>query len=116
MTRAAAEEWIARARIKAVENARRALAPLVTRDVSVCALVAKRGEIGDLGAVLASHARIHAAEGHFYRDAFRDACGISVHVVPPSLLDISMVGKLAPPPWGRDQKLATVAAWTVMPS
>lgn len=114
MKGSAAEKWIARARKKAVVNARRALAPLVTRDVIACAIVGKEGQIGSLGDVLSSHPRIHTAEGYFYRDAFRDACVVPVHIVPPSSLDISSVGKLAPPPWGRDQKLAALAAWKVM--
>jgi hypothetical protein len=114
MKRAAAEKWIAQARRKAVANARRALAALVAQDVSACAIVAKEGEIGNLGEVLSSHSHIHAAEGYFYRDAIRDACVVPVHIVPPSSLDISTVGKLAPPPWGRDQKLAALAAWKVM--
>jgi hypothetical protein len=114
MKRSVAEAWIARARSKAVANAKRALAALIAPDVVACAIVAKEGEIGDLGDVLASHPRIHTAEGYFYRDAFRDACAVSVHIVPPSALDISGVGRLAPPPWGRDQKLAALAAWKVM--
>ena len=27
---------------------------------------------------------------------------------------IQILGKLAPPPWGRDQKLAALAAWSVL--
>ncbi|MGQ0833493.1 MAG: hypothetical protein ACT4O5_01000 [Gammaproteobacteria bacterium] len=114
MKRAAAENWIARARRKATANARRALAPLVAKEVSVCAIVAKVGDAGDLDAVLASHPRIHTAEGCFYRDVLRDACTIPVRVVPPASLDTSKVGKLAAAPWGRDQKLAALAAWTIM--
>ena len=114
MTRTAAEKWIADARKKAIANAKRALAPLFAKEVSVCAIVAKHGDAGDLDEVLASHPRLHTAEGCFYRDAFRDACAIPVHIVPPSSLDPSHVGKLAAPPWGRDQKLAALAAWKVM--
>ena len=113
MKRAEAGKWIARARDKAVTNARRALAPLVVQ-AGVCAIVAKEGDAGDLDRILASHPRIHTAEGCFYRDVLRDACTIPVRVVPPSTLDASRVGKIAPPPWGRDQKLAALAAWTVM--
>lgn len=116
MSRAAAEQWIARAKKKAIANATRALAPLIARDVSVCAIVAKDGDARDLDEVLASHPRLHTAEGHFYRDVLRDSCPIPVRVVPPLSLDASKVGKLAPPPWGRDQKLAALAAWTVMRS
>jgi hypothetical protein len=110
----AAEKWIARERKKAVANARRALAPLVTQDVIACAIVAKEGEIGDLGEVLSSHPRIHTAEGYFYRDVLREACPLPVRIVAPSSLDAAKVGKLSPPPWGRDQKLAAVAAWSVL--
>lgn len=116
LKRPAAEEWIARTRAKAIANARRALAPLLANEVSVCAIVAKGGDAGELDEVLASHPRIHSAEGCFYRDVLRDACAVPVHVVPPVSLDPSRVGKLAAPPWGRDQKLAALAAWTVMGS
>lgn len=114
MDRAAAATWIASAREKAIANARRALASLVAKNVSVCAIVARKGEAGSLDDVLASHPRLHTAEGYFYRDVLRDACPIPAHVVPPSSLEPSRVGKLAGPPWGRDQKLAALAAWTVL--
>lgn len=114
MERATARKWIARVRKKATANARRALAPLLTQEVSVCAIVAKEHDAGDLDGILAAHPRIHTAEGCFYRDVFRDACPIPVHVVPPASLDPSKVGKLAKSPWGRDQRLAALAAWTVM--
>ena len=82
--------------------------------VSVCAIVAKEGRPGNLAAVLASHPHIHTAEGYFYRDVFREACTVPVNIVPPSSLDVSKVGKLAAPPWGRDQKLAALAAWSAL--
>jgi hypothetical protein len=111
---AAAARWIAQARSKARANAGRALARLAAHGAAVCAIVAKDGEPGLLSAVLASHPRIHLAEGCFYRDVLRDACGIPVCIIPPSELDASACGKLAAPPWGRDQKLATLAAWRVL--
>ena len=114
MQRAAAEKFIAKLRKKAIVNARRALEPLLTKDVAVCAIVAKPGHPGDLDQILASHPRLHTAEGCLYRDAFREACKIPVHIVPPSTLDPSQVKKLAGPPWGRDQRLAALAAWAVM--
>jgi len=114
MQPAAAESWIASARAKAIAKARIALARLLANDVSVCAIVAKNGEPGHLDEILASHPRIHAAEGCFYRDVLREACTVPVHVVSPSTLDPSQVAKLAAPPWGRDQKLAVLAAWAVM--
>jgi hypothetical protein len=114
MTPAAAEKWIASTRKKALANARRALAPLVGQQVRVCAIVAKPGDPGKLEQVLASHPRIHTAEGCFYRDVLSEACAVPVRVVPPASLDVSKVGKLSKPPWGRDQRLAALAAWTVM--
>jgi len=114
MPRGAAEKWITQARHKALANARRALTPLLAQGVSVCAIVAKGGDAGDLDKVLASHSRIHTAEGCFYRDVLSEACSVPVSLVAPSSLDPSKVGKLAGPPWGRDQKLAALAAWSVM--
>jgi hypothetical protein len=114
MERAAVETWLARLRDKALANAQAALAPLVALDVRVCALVAKPGEAGDLEAVLASHPRLHTAEGCFYRDVLRDACPAPSRIVPPRSLDVAQVGKLAPPPWGKDQKLAALAAWAAL--
>jgi len=112
----AAQEWIAHARHKAVGNARRALTPLIAHQVSVCALVAKQGDAGELGQILASHPRMHTAEGFFYRDVLLAACTVPTRIVPPQSLDVAKVGKLAPPPWGRDQKIAALAAWSVMES
>jgi hypothetical protein len=114
MEPAAAAQWVAHVREKAVANARRALLPLIGQAVNVCAIVAKEGATGNLGEVLASHPRIHAAEGFFYRDVVRDACAIPVRIFPPSSLDPSKVGKLAAAPWGRDQKLAALAAWSAL--
>lgn len=114
MDRTAAAKWIARAREKALANAKSALAPLVARDVAACAVVAKPTEAGSLDDILASHPRIHTAEGCFYRDVLREACPVPVQLVPPASLDATKVGKLAGPPWGRDQKLAALAAWAVM--
>jgi hypothetical protein len=114
MEPAAAAEWVARIREKAVANARRALLPLIAQKASVCAIVAKEGATRDLAEVLASHPRIHAAEGFFYRDVVRDVCVVPVRIFPPSSLDASKVGKLAAAPWGRDQKLAALAAWSAL--
>jgi hypothetical protein len=114
MERTEAGKWIASMREKARANARRALAPLLTQDVSVCAIVAKEGDPGDLDRIFASHPRIHTAEGCFYRDVLRDACGVPVRIIPPSALDAAKVGAKLATPWGRDQKLAALAAWEVM--
>jgi hypothetical protein len=114
MKPAAAEKWIERVRQKALLNAKRELATLVDRDVKVCAVVAKPGTPLKLADVLASHPRIHTAEGCFYRDVFREACGVPAHLVIPSSLDVSVIGKLAAPPWGKDQRLAALAAWKLL--
>jgi hypothetical protein len=114
MKPAAAEKWVERMREKALLIARRELLPLIAQKVSVCAIVAKEGDPGDFADVLASHPRTHTAEGCFYRDVFRDASPVPVRIVPPSSLEISRVGKLTRPPWGRDQKLAALAAWSVL--
>jgi hypothetical protein len=115
MKRDEAREWIARARTKAIANAKRVLTPLMARTVSACAIVAHAREAQwDLEEILGSHSRIHMAEGCFYRDVLRAACTVPIYIVQPSSLDPSRVGRLAPPPWGRDQKLAALAAWTVV--
>jgi len=114
MKLAAAEKWIAQVRKKALANARRALRPFVEKPVEICALVAKAGDPGSLEHILAAHPRLHTAEGCLYRDVLREACPVKVELVPPKSLDISKVGKLSGPPWGKDQKLAALAAWQVL--
>jgi hypothetical protein len=116
MERPAAEKWIAKMKEKAIANATRALSPLLAQSVSVCAIVAKQGDLGDLGEVLASHPRIHTSEGFFYRDVIRAACPVPIQVFSPASIDCAKVGKIAAPPWGRDQKLAALAAWTAIAS
>ena len=107
-------EWLTKVRAKALAQAQHALGPLITREVGVGAIVAKDGTLPDLTTILASHMRIHSAEGFFYRDVFRDACRIPCRIVPAPSLDVTAVGKLATTPWGRDQKLAALAAWQVL--
>ena len=112
MKPAAARTWIEHLREKALIAAQRTLVPLIAHGVGVCAVVAREGKASDLSEALASHPCIHRGEGCFYRDVFCDACSVPAHVIPPASLDVSRVGKLAPPPWGRDQKLAALAAWS----
>ena len=106
--------WIAGLRRKAIANARGALAPLLAHDVARCAIVARPGTPGDFATLFQSHTRIHAAEGCFYRDVLSEACPVPVVVVPPQTLDVSKLGKLSGPPWGKDQKLAALAAWSLL--
>lgn len=94
MSRVAAPAWIERMRNRALENAGRSLMPLINQKVSACAVVANEGDARDLAEVLASHPRIHTAEGFFYRDVFRDACSIPVRIVRAASLDTATVGKL----------------------
>ena len=110
----AAEAFIAQTRRKAIANAKRTLLPLLAEGVIKCAIVAKEGSSGNLQDVLMSHPRIHSAEAHFYRDLLREISTVPVRVISPSSLDVAKVGRLAAPPWGRDQKLAAVAAWSVL--
>jgi hypothetical protein len=114
MKLAAAEKFLAKVRKKALESARAALAPLLTKSVKICALVAKPGDPGALEEILAAHPRLHTAEGCLYRDVLREACSVTVKLVPPKSLDIAKVGKLSRPPWGKDQKLAALAAWQLL--
>jgi hypothetical protein len=107
------QEWLIRIRAKALAKARSELVPQM-QDVRIGAIVAKDGAIPDLQAVLASHMRIHSAEGFFYRDIFRQACQIPCRLVAPASLDITAIGKPATHPWGRDQKLAALAAFQVI--
>jgi hypothetical protein len=107
---------VANARKKALAAAKAAFARLATKDVVACAIVAKAGDLGELDWILAAHPRIHTAEGRFYRDVLREASTVPVSLVPPSEIAgrVDRVGKLAAPPWGKDQKLAALAAWTVL--
>jgi hypothetical protein len=114
LTLEAAAGSIERLRRKALRNARRALAPFLAEGIAACAIVANAGAPGELQVTLAAHPRLHAAEGFLYRDVLREACPAPVLVVPPRSLDASTVGRLAGPPWGRDQKLAALAAWAAL--
>lgn len=75
--------------------------------------------------ILAVHIRMHKAEGVLFPDALAAAvasCGIPLGLVPeaalgaltrsscPWLDDVASLGKWAGPPWGADQKHATLAA------
>jgi hypothetical protein len=115
---------IERARRTAVSHAKTAVQRLAQgREVTGCAVVAKKTPMPEpLQTVLAAHSRIHAAEGCFYRDVFREACeecGLEVRIVTPAGLDpnaavVMRAGKAVGRPWGRDQKLAALAAWSLL--
>jgi hypothetical protein len=81
-------------------------------------LLASGRPLPELARILASHALIHAAEGEFFRDVFRRACGrlqIPVTEIRERDLDPSGVGvRPAQPPWAQDQKLAAAGACRVL--
>ena len=84
-----------------------------------------------LADILRVHARMHAAEGNFYRDAVAAACeilGLPVHRVAERDLPLALgrvlgvdpaavqarlhvLGATLGPPWNEDYRLATQAAW-----
>jgi hypothetical protein len=110
----AAKAWLEQLRARALANARRELSALITPEVEAGAIVAKETDPGPLEQVLASHPKLHTAEGCFYRDVLREAAPVPMRIVPPRSLDVSAIGKIAPPPWGKDQKLAFTAAFRAL--
>ena len=118
-----ARAWVANATRTATENATSAVKRVIAaHDVQVCAVVAKKTVMPPLEEVVASHPRIHTAEGCFYRDVMKaaaEACGIRTTVIAASELDakderLSPVGRLVGKPWSVDWKLAVLAAWHVL--
>jgi hypothetical protein len=135
---AKAEALIEQVRVATVANAAREIGALVAdleRDgVGVRLAVTPIGtaKLPDrLEDILKVHARMHAAEGTFYRDVVAQACevvGLEVHRVverelpsrvgqllrlePPALeARLKDMGAALGPPWSADFKLATQAAW-----
>ena len=124
------------ARRRALESLGQAVAELQDRgfEPSGCALLtAALRPLPDLGAILASHALIHAADGALFRDALALAAGeigLTLVAIPERELSaraqkilgrpaseiarrIGQAGKALGPPWTQDQKLAALAAWLV---
>ncbi len=84
--------------------------------------------------ILAVHFRMHKAEGVLFREALARAartCGLKVFEIPEKHLDthaeralatsmnrvrttIASLGKSVGPPWGKDQKEASLAAWIAL--
>jgi hypothetical protein len=110
----------------AVERARQA-----GHEVAVCAvLVGEPMPDWSVGEILAVHFRMHKAEGVLFRDALARAAGASglrLLTIPEKQLDeqaeralgasagglrkiIASLGKSVGPPWGKDQKDASLAA------
>ncbi len=100
-----------------------------------CAIVAKAGaRPASIEEIIAAHPRIHTAEGCFYRDVLLAAArvsGIAPRVFPPKELDaaaekalkideseitrlLAKIGSAVGSPWGKDQKMAALAAFTLL--
>jgi len=136
-SQAAADTLIAAARAEATEKAREEIAKLIgtVRDngITVVAAGVPGGNTrlpGTLGEILAAHSRIHAAEGAFYRDVLAESCVLAdlpVRRTPERDLwmlastavscsedklreRLVAMGRQIGPPWGEDQKIATLAA------
>jgi len=104
-------------------------------EVTSCAVVAKDGAMpASLEQITAAHPRIHTAEGCFYRDALlaaAQALGLVARVLPPKELEsaaatvmglgraqvpglLTDAGRIVGRPWGKDQKMAALAAWIML--
>ncbi len=121
--------------------ARRAVRGIVTelrgkglQPGGACLLLSSGREAGPLAAILASHPRIHTAEGVFFREALRRACRrcrvkvtgvkereILAQAAAALRLQAKTLGRRAGrmgrdlgPPWRQDEKLAALAAWLVL--
>ena len=102
-------------------------------EVSAAATAAGTAKLPDrLEDIVAVHARMHAAEGEFYRDVVAEGCravGLEVHRVverdAPGLVAAQLhvdaaelearmkeMGAALGPPWNEDFRLATQTAWT----
>ncbi|HYX69668.1 MAG TPA: hypothetical protein VE825_11085 [Terriglobales bacterium] len=99
-----------------------------------CILLSSGRELGPLAAILASHPRIHTAEGVFFREALRRACRrsrvtvtgvkereITAHAAAALRLQAgtlrrraAQMGRTLGPPWRQDEKLAALAAWLML--
>lgn len=72
--------------------------------------------------ILSVHIRMHKAEGVLFPAALVAAatvCGLNVRTIREKELTviddaISALGKIAGPPWGKDQKIAALAAMIVL--
>ena len=124
-TIAAVDAFAARA-LRTVLDGQRAR----SRNVIACGLIGTLRTTPALTAVLASHARIHAAEGDLFRNALaaaaesaslrlvvvpeKDVAGETAHAlgITPSSLQhhVAEIGHIAGAPWRADQKLAAMAA------
>ena len=119
LTLSQARKLIERAERSAEQLAVEALRALLSEssaNVTACAILTKKARVpDDLGATLKSHALIHAAEGNLFRAAVARAassCGLAVHHVSEDDIEerLPSLGVNLGPPWGRGEKLASLAA------
>ena len=103
--------------------------------VECCAVLMGSGRtIPPLEKILAAHPLLHAAEGIFFRQVFKNAfekLNLRVTAIPERDLEehcktafgkkasgirgkIARMGKKLGPPWTTDQKLAAQAAWIIL--
>ena len=85
-----------------------------------CAILDSKAKLPeDLSSTLQSHALIHAAEGNLFRTAIERAarsCGLrAIRLVEKELEGLLGTLRVAPgPPWTRDEKLASLAAFLAL--
>lgn len=134
---AEAEVAISAARSESLAAARREIGQLISalaeRNIRIQGACVPGGNCRlptALAEILAAHAKIHAAEGSFYRDTLADACALlnlqvervperdllkvaadALNRTPETLLArLLEIGKRIGSPWGEDQKNAALAA------
>jgi hypothetical protein len=95
----------------------------VTRVDAVGVVATERSIPTNLDQILASHALLHAAEGHLFERAVIEAAhdaGLLTHVVPPKSIEVSSavdaLGRSIGPPWQKDHKWAATAALAALGS
>jgi len=131
------ERYLESATKLATDGLRSAVEGLEQRGFSVqaAAILQSNGRQGSsLEAILASHALIHTADGEHYRDALDAAskgCGFpSFRIRQRELAEraagtlkrpadeiqarVAAFGKAVGPPWGADQKQASLLAWLAL--
>jgi hypothetical protein len=118
---AVAERGAPRGTIDAVAKAAsgaaaRAVASVARAD-AVGVVATERRIPSDLDRILASHALLHAAEGHLFERAVIEAAadaGLAVHVVEPRTIEVppavEALRAVVGAPWQKDHKWAATAA------
>jgi hypothetical protein len=136
-----ARETVARGIAAAERIAAREIRSAVQREqergnhVSACAvLIANPMPDWSVAEILSVHIRMHKAEGVLFRDVLlrtAKTCGLEPIAIPEKLLldqaekalrisasrlekKLAALGKLAGPPWGKDQKEAALAAMVAL--